>query len=111
MIIYSCGGLSLYHRKPRITHTVIRMNVNDANDNSTAEYRISIVESKISEIKTKVSENETEISEIKSIRKERGLTEQQQSALVRLDTSLLSEERIPVALADNEVKYLKRLSG
>ena len=80
------------------------MNVNDANYNSTVEYKISIVETKISEVKTKVSE-------IKSIRKERGLIEQQQSALDRLDTSLLSEETIPIALTNKEAKYLKRLPG
>ena len=85
------------------------MNVNDANDNSTVEYKISIIETKVSEIKTKVSEIETEISEIKSIRKERGLTEQKQSALDRLDTSVLSGETIPVA--PTWVEHLPRLPG
>jgi hypothetical protein len=73
------------------------------------EYKISIVETKIPEIKTKVSEIETEIFEIKSIRKERGLTVQQQSALDRLDTSLLSEDTNPVA--PTWVGHLPRLPG
>jgi uncharacterized phage protein gp47/JayE len=103
VFIYSCCGSSLYHRKPQITDTVIRINVNDADDNSTVECKNSFADSKISEIKINLSEIETEISEIKSSRKERGLD--------RLETSLLSEEMIPVALADKEVKHLKRLSG
>lgn len=82
---------------------MIRINVKDGDDNSTVEYKNSIVNTKISEIKINLSEIETEISEIKSIRHEGGLD--------RLDTSLLSEEMIPVALADKEVKHLKRQSG
>ena len=65
----------------------------------------------ISEIEVEISEIEVEISEIKTIRKERGLTEQQQSELDRLGTSLLSKESILAALINVKVALQKGIPG
>jgi predicted nucleic acid-binding Zn-ribbon protein len=92
---------------------------------STVETKISEIEVEISEIKVKKSEIEVKMSEIEvkmsaieTIRKERGLTEQQQSELDRLGTSLLSKESILAALIgtlaaliNDKVELRKRIPG
>ena len=77
----------------------------------TVELEISEIKVEISEIKVKISEIEVKMSAIETIRKERGLTEQQQSELDRLGTSLLSKERILAALINDKVELRKRIPG